>query len=193
MRKLLLLCSFLLIGPLVLVLSLVFLLSLSYQKNTSSHTYASYTHAKSVNFAALPSTENIFTDSVTQEDSRVEMIRQFLVRYSSPLEPYAQNIVDAADRYGLDFRLLPAIAMQESNLCKKIPNNSYNCWGFGIYGHTVTRFNGYAEAIDVVTKTLAIKYKAKGLTTPTEIMSLYTPSSNGSWAHGVNTFMSELQ
>jgi hypothetical protein len=98
-----------------------------------------------------------------------------------------------ADKYSLDFRLIPSIAMQESNLCKKIPAESYNCWGFGIYGSKVTKFSNYPEAIETVTRTLALKYKEKGLVTPEEIMSMYTPSSNGSWAHGVNHFMQQLQ
>lgn len=31
------------------------------------------------------------------------------------------KIVAIADKYNIDFRLLPAIAMQESNLCKSDP------------------------------------------------------------------------
>jgi hypothetical protein len=83
--------------------------------------------------------------------------------------------------------------MQESTLCKVIPANSYNCWGFGIYGNTVTRFSSYQEAINTVTKALATKYKQYGLVTPDQIMTLYTPDSNGSWAFNVNRFMQLLQ
>jgi hypothetical protein len=83
--------------------------------------------------------------------------------------------------------------MQESNLCKHIPEGSHNCWGFGIYGDKITRFDNYFDAIDAVTKTLATKYRDKGLTEPYEIMTMYTPSSNGSWAHGVSTFMTAMQ
>ena len=38
---------------------------------------------------------------------------------------------------GFDYRLLPAIAMQESTLCRSIPVDSHNCWGWGIYGDKV--------------------------------------------------------
>ena len=126
-------------------------------------------------------------------DARVEMVRQFFEKYKSPLEPFAQNVVDTADKYELDFRLIPAIAMQESNLCRKIIVDSYNCWGFGIYGKKVTRFTDYPEAIETVTKTLAKNYKQNGLETAEEIMTKYTPSSNGSWADSVNYFMNLLQ
>lgn len=121
------------------------------------------------------------------------MIRQFLAKYNSPLLPYAENIVKAADTYKLDFRLLPAIAMQESNLCLKIPENSYNCWGYGIYGGKITKFTDYPEAINTVSKALSQHYKNQGLKSPEEIMTKWTPSSNGSWANGVNYFMQELR
>jgi len=58
--------------------------------------------------------------------------------------------------------------MQESNLCKKQLKDSFNCWGFGIYGKKVTRFDSYKQAIYTVTKTLANQYKAKGLKTAEE-------------------------
>jgi len=145
-----------------------------------------------VAFAALPSAENVLGDSITSKDARIEIVRQFFAKYKSPLEPYAQNIVEDADKYGLDYRLLPAIAMQESNLCQKIIADSYNCWGFGIYGKKVTRFESYPEAIDTVTRTLVKNYVSGGLNTPEEIMKKYTPSSNGSWAYSVSYFMSLL-
>jgi hypothetical protein len=109
------------------------------------------------------------------------------------LEPFASNVVEQADKYGLDFRLIPSIAMQESNLCQKIIADSHNCWGFGIYGKKVTKFQSYPEAIETVTRTLAQNYVAGGLNTPETIMKKYTPSNNGSWANGVNYFMDRLQ
>jgi hypothetical protein len=149
--------------------------------------------SNTVSYAALPTVDNLFTSQVVQNDSREEMVRQFFQKYRSPLEPYAADVIKAADEYKLDFRLIPAIAMQESNLCLKAPLNSFNCWGFGIYGGKVTRFDSYPQGIETVTKTLATKYRKDGLDTPEEIMARYTPSSNGSWAAGVNQFMSQLQ
>ena len=151
------------------------------------------TAKKATVYAALPTMQNGFTAEIITNDGRTEAVRQFFERFDSPLEPHADDIVKAADEYGLDFRLLPAIAMQESNLCKKIPVNSHNCWGFGIYGGKITRFNDYTEAIYTVTKTLATKYKDKGLITPNEIMTMYTPGSDGSWAFSVNHFMDQLR
>lgn len=148
---------------------------------------------QSVAFAALPSSENLVAGKIEGQDAKVELVRQFFARYNSPLELYAQDIVDAANAYDIDFRLLPAIAMQESNLCKKAPIDSYNCWGFGIYGKKITMFENYTHAIDIVTKTLSRHYKDQGLETPEEIMRKYTPSNNGAWAYSVNYFMGLLK
>jgi len=192
MRKIILSTSFFTLTPILLFVSIIYFLFLSYDSKLHN-SLISQSSNRRVAFAALPSAENVLGDSIISKDARVEMVRQFFAKYESPLEPFASNIVENADRYGLDYRLLPAIAMQESNLCQKIIVDSYNCWGFGIYGKKVTRFESYPEAIDTVTKTLANNYIAGGLNTPEEIMKKYTPSNNGSWAYSVNYFMNLLQ
>lgn len=188
MRKALLLGVFFLLTPMVLLFSLSFL-SYSFHKNVSLA--SSFSQTK-IAYAALPNASGTLKTNVLARDARITAVKNFFKRYKSDLFPYAEEVVNVADKYGLDYRLIPAIAMQESNLCKKAPKNSYNCWGFGIYGKKVTRFENYSDAINTVTKTLAQKYKADGLETPEEIMSRYTPGSNGSWANGVNQFMDQL-
>ncbi len=193
MRKVILLITFLIISPSLLIFSLVFYLFISYHDNANSYD-ALRTQQQARVYAALPLKNRISTDVITTEEGRVEMVRQFLAKYKSPLEPHARLIVETADKYRLDFRLIPAISMQESGACRRIPKDSHNCWGFGIYGGKITKFSNFPEAIETVTKTLATKYRKKGLVTPEEIMSMYTPSSpNGSWAKGVTHFMEQLQ
>ena len=130
---------------------------------------------------------------VTLADSRVANLKAFFRKYNSPLYNEAEIIVKVSDDYKFDYRLLPAIAMQESNLCRVIPDDSHNCWGWGIYGNTVTRFDSYEEAIKTVARGIKENYIDQGLVTATMIMSKYTPSSSGSWAHGVNTFLKALE
>jgi hypothetical protein len=190
MRKYIFGTALFVIAPFVAILVLATFLVLYQHKSTLARTN---TISNTVAYAALPTSQNTLAGIPAQEDGRKEQIRQFLVRYNSPMEDNAADVVDAADKYGLDYRLIPAIAMQESNLCKKIPVDSHNCWGFGIYGKTVTRFDNYKEGIYTVTKALATKYKKNGLVTPDQIMTMYTPSSNGSWAFSVNHFMNQLQ
>jgi hypothetical protein len=190
MRRIFLVFSFFAVTQALLFISILFLLSISYKQNESSLNAARH---QNVAFAALPTIENTIQDQIIFEDARIEMVRQFFERYDSPLVPYASTVIESADVYNLDYRLIPAIAMQESNLCKKAPIDSNNCWGFGIYGTNVKTFDSYDEAIYAVTRTLALNYIADGLVTPYEIMTRYTPQSNGSWADSVEYFMKQLQ
>lgn len=141
--------------------------------------------------------QSFANEGVTAEiklgDARVANLKRFFRKYNSPLYDDAEFIVTTADKYEFDYRLLPAIAMQESGLCRVIPNDSHNCWGWGIYGTTVTRFDSYQDAIMAVSKGIKTYYIDKGLTTTEQIMAKYTPSSNGSWANGVNTFIRALE
>ncbi|MCX7996847.1 MAG: hypothetical protein N2691_03800 [Patescibacteria group bacterium] len=127
------------------------------------------------------------------KDPRIAYLKSFMRKYDSELYEHAPFIVETADKYGIDYRLLPAIAMQESNLCRVIPHGSHNCWGWGIYGGKVTRFESYPQAIEAVTKGLKEYYVDQGLTTPDQIMKKYNPSSNGSWARGVNFFLERIE
>lgn len=130
---------------------------------------------------------------VKTSDARVANLKVFFRKYGSPLYDYSELIVNVSDSYGFDYRLLPAIAMQESTLCKFIPPESHNCWGWGIYGDNVIRFTGYEDAIETVALGLKNEYLDRGLITASMIMEKYTPSSRGSWAYGVNTFLKALE
>jgi hypothetical protein len=130
------------------------------------------------------------------EDARPQLVANFLKRHNSPMEPHDEHgkmIVEISDRYGIDFRLLPAIAMQESGLCKAIPKDSYNCLGFGIHSRGTLKFESYEAAFDRAARELKKNYIDQGRTTPEQIMKKYTPSSNGSWAVSVNQWMAEMR
>ena len=134
----------------------------------------------------------LLTEFKTQ-DIRVANLKYFFRKYESVLYDHSEFIVKLADQFKLDYRLIPAIAMQESGLCKNIYEGSYNCWGWGIYGNTVTRFGSYEEAIETISRGLKTNYIDKGLTTPEDIMRKYTPPSTGSWAFGVNFFLKIIE
>ena len=154
---------------------------------------STYTPDKQFNLPSAPMVLGAYEANITTADGRSANLKNFFRKYNSPLFDYADIIVSDSDKYGFDYRLLPAIAMQESNLCKYIPDNSYNCWGWGIYGNTVTKFTNYQDAIDTVSKGLKRDYLDKGLVTASAIMAKYNPSSSGSWAHGVNLFLQALE
>lgn len=143
--------------------------------------------------AVTPAVLGAFTYSVKSEDAVPEIIKAYLKKYRSPLLPHADFLVSAARSYRIDPRLLVAIAQQESNLCKKIPRDSFNCWGWGVHSQGTLRFESYEAAITAVVKGLAKNYFGEGLTTPEQIMGIYTPLSDGSWAKGVQQFIDEMK
>lgn len=150
--------------------------------------------AKQFNFSSAPFSSGPFKTEVKITDGRAANLKIFFRKHGSILYDYADKIVEESDKNGFDYRLLPAIAMQESTLCRAIPENSHNCWGWGIYGTTVTRFDDYDEAIETVAKGIKENYLDQGLTTATKIMARYTPSSpEGAWAKSVNSFLRALE
>ncbi len=147
----------------------------------------------SPSYSALPEVLGTFTQSeIVQADARPALVDKFLARYHSPFQGVGQHIVNAADKYAIPYGLIPAIAQCESNVGKVVPYDSYNAWGYGVYGTSVMRFANWEEAIEKVSKGLKTNYYDKGLNTPESIMKKYTPGSNGSWARCVNQFMGEL-
>jgi hypothetical protein len=145
-------------------------------------------------FARAKNNQLILGEAVgpNYQDSRQESLEKFFAEHNSDLYPYAGKIVEVSDKYGFHYGLLPAIAMVESNLCKKIPENSFNCWGWGIYGKKVTRFVSYDEAIDTVARGIKRDYIDNGFVTVEQIMTKYNPTNHNNWLGGVNFFLNTL-
>lgn len=147
-------------------------------------------------FAALPESAAIISEDIVFDDGRSKIIENFFKRFNSPLALHSKEFVTVADKYSLDYKLLPAIAMQESNGGQKVIEDSYNPFGYGIYGKMVTRFISWGEAIEKVGKALKEDYIDQGLNSPSQIMTKYTPpsaKSDGRWARGVSHFMEQLR
>ena len=137
--------------------------------------------------------QDIVADQIVADDARPLLIKKYLEKYKSPLLPYADMIISLSDTYKFDYYWIVAIAQQESNLCKKIPDNSFNCWGYGINSAGTLRFASYELALKSYAEYLKREYFDKGLNTPELIMKKYCPHSNGSWAFGVNQFIHEIE
>lgn len=134
--------------------------------------------------------------AIGKGDARPLIVAEFFKQRKSPLATLADEFVQVADRYNLDYRLMPAIAMHESQGGKIIPNGSFNPFGYGVYGGKVMRFDSFEAAIERVGRGLRTDYLNQGLQTPYEIMTKYTPPSlekGGAWATGVSAFMDQLQ
>jgi len=133
MKKFLLIFLFLIITPINLGVSLSLLGKSSFLQTVPAQ-------ASSQLYAALPQTIGQVLGTFETDDARPIIISKYLEKYQSPMAPYADLIVETSDKYGLDWRLLVAIAQQESNLGKKAPSNSYNAWGWGVHSLGTLRF-----------------------------------------------------
>lgn len=191
-KKLILLTSYFLITP-IFILTLVMYQLFLHNQNSSITSKAVAFEKPKIQYKSIPDVPIRTEIAFSSQEARVEVLEEFFGRYDSPLLPYAQKIVEEADKYDLDYRLLPAIAMQESTLCLKAPKGTNNCWGFGIYGKKKTGFTDFGQAIEVISKTMAEKYHAQGLRDPHEIMTKYTPSNNGEWAENVSYVMDRIE
>ena len=126
---------------------------------------------------------------IQSPDARVEKLEAYLEKHRSPLASYASVFVEAADRYQLDWKLVPAITGVESTFGKQIPFNSYNAYG---WANGAYRFQSWEESITHVTQYLREKYVDRGLDKPTKIGPVYAPPSQ-TWAGKVIFFMKEIE
>ncbi|MDD5415960.1 MAG: hypothetical protein PHE48_03090 [Candidatus Daviesbacteria bacterium] len=135
------------------------------------------------------------TDQVIQVqsrklDSKAEILAAYLEKFDSPLQYHAQDFIDAANEYNLDWKLLPSIAGVESTFGKAIPGG-FNGWGWGVYGTQAIYFSSWKEAIFTVAKGLRENYLNKGLTNPYSINRVYAASPY--WGGKVSYFMNDLE
>ena len=121
-------------------------------------------------------------------DNRAKILEGFLESYESPLAPYAQVFIDEADKNNLDWKLVAAIAGVESWFGQKIPYNSYNGWGYGVYGDNVRLFESWEDGIHVVSTALRDDYLNRwGATNVSEIGAIYAADPN--WSNKVQHFI----
>lgn len=83
-------------------------------------------------------------------DWRLTRLKQYFRSHRSPLEKVSEQFVTAADRYNLDWRLLPSLAVIESAAGKRYRRNNIFGWKSGR-----ARFRSLDHAIDYVASRLA--------------------------------------
>ena len=128
-------------------------------------------------------------------DTRVVAINRFLVDHGSPMAPYAETFVAAADDSGLDWRLIVSIAGVESAFGRLIPYNSYNAWGWrGGPGGDFSNFTSWIDGIQYVTSQVAEGY-GRDIDVFT-MEPIYCPpcgeNPQHAWANGVTNYMQQL-
>lgn len=191
MKRIFFISLFFIFAPLTLSVSLFSLNQI--QRIKQSHLLVSGTSSSLELYSALPPVLGTMNQLVVAGEARPIIMKRYLEEYHSPIAAYADLLFQISQKYDLDYRLMMAIAQCESNLCKKIPTGSYNCWGFE---NGQTRFLSWEQAFEQVGKTLKKDYIDQGLTTPEQIMPKYAPPSvekGGPWAKCVSHFMEEME
>ena len=123
-------------------------------------------------------------------DRRAKILSEYLRKFDSPLQNYAQDFVDAADKYEIDWKLVIAISGVESTFGKFIPGG-YNGWGWGVYGTQTIYFASWKDAINTVSQGLKEKYIDKGLRDPYAMNAIYAESKT--WGSKVDHFLKDIQ
>lgn len=122
-------------------------------------------------------------------DLRVGKLKSFLAKYNSPLTPYAGKFIAVADKYSLDWRLLPAIAGTESTFGLHYIPGTYNPFGWGggkIY------LGSWSNGIEAVGKGLWQNYYLKGKRNLTveQVGDIYAVSPH--WPRSVRRWMGRI-
>lgn len=151
------------------------------------------------------SSANVFVDNKNQavspsqnseiiiKDARPIILKNYLASYYSPLEPFSDDILSTADKYGLDYKLIIAIARNESNLCKNIPEGSFNCWGWGIYSNKITKYESFLDSLEAFSKGIKEEYIDKGFSNVGDIAYKFNPKSPEAWSKSISTYMGQLE
>jgi hypothetical protein len=142
-------------------------------------------------WAASPALINENQIVLNDDDDRIEILENYFAKYNSPLQKEAKHFVNAADKYDMDWRLVAAISGVESTFGKFTPGyNSYNAWGWGVYGNQCMYFKSWEDGIYTVSSGLKTNYLNKGLTNPYTINRVYAASPT--WGSKVTYFLADM-
>lgn len=169
-----------------------------YTATISDLTYASETYQPSM---IIPQTYTISFDrnelsinekmkDISINKEHVRKIQEYLSRRGAPLADHARTFVEVADKYGLPYNLMPAIAVVESGggLHNYRP---YNYAGMGGQSNAYV-FTSYEQAIETHAKILKNGYFDKGAVTP-ELMEPYYCYQCPTWGEKVQGVMNAIE
>lgn len=125
-------------------------------------------------------------------DTRIIALKHFLEDHRSPMANYAAYIIQQADLYNQDWRIIIAISGVESAFGRIIKQNSYNAWGWkgGPKGN-FSYFSNWQDAISSITRQFTLGYGREP--NPYDIYKTYCPPCTQAWPKGVINYMTQLQ
>jgi hypothetical protein len=119
-----------------------------------------------------------------QSEARLERLKAFFGKLDCPAKDYSGDFIAAAERYELDWRLLPSISYLESTGGKAAKNNNLFGWNSGRTG-----FASAAAGIHEVGRRLSRSrlYRSKTLD---QLLATYNPT--GDYAQKVKYVMQQI-
>ncbi len=128
--------------------------------------------------------------TATEADLRAVQMHAVLLKYDSPMIGLENVLIETAEKYGLDWTLLAAIAGTESSFARRMPYECINPYGWGIYGDNKLCFESLADSIEGVASGLSAKYN---ISTLESIARTYNTVSTGSWISHTSFFMKKIK
>lgn len=161
---------------------MLFLLSVDYSSNKNTSANFSYIFRKTkINNESKtysnPSYTTLYDQNVDipieplkPRDPRAIELQNFLSHCGSYLADHTDQLISLSDYYGIDYRIIVALAGVESNYCQ-VMFKPYNCWGYGNIG-----WSSGEEAVYGYTRGMNIGYFSKGRVTIESIAEIYNPN-----------------
>jgi hypothetical protein len=170
------------VSALTIAVSIVLLVNPTISNSSSFNSQSEVSSVK-----PLPE-KNVFEAKIkAKKDDRAKILGKFLKSKNSPMTQDADRLVEIADKYNLNWRLLPAIAGVESHYGRAIPQGSYNPYG---WNNGEAYFKDWAQASEVVASGIRVRYSPTGVVTPHKIGPNY--AANPSWANHVAIYMNQI-
>lgn len=175
----------------------ILLIVLSLLLNQPKAAEAPHAQFAASNEPVVKNGETIQTVEAKQLDERAVILQAYLAKHNAPLQYHAQDFVEAADQYNLDWKFVAAISGVESTFGKHVPGgtdpkfSSFNGWGWGVYGDNSLGFDSWRDGIFTVSKGLREDYFDKGLTEPYAINKKYAASPH--WGKNVTFFLKDIE
>lgn len=138
---------------------------------------------------------------IQEIDPRYQQLNKFFDKYRCPEPRYVTEYIETADKYGIDYRLLPAISLKESTCQKQMPGLTikgkyvngacFNAWGWLIYGNNRKCFDSIPAGIEEVLKNFATNPKWQG--TVDQILYRYNGTVESKYPARVKNIMSTIE
>jgi len=140
--------------------------------------------------AILLFTSGTTTVNAAEHDPRAAQMRVVLAKYKSPMIGLENVLIQTAEKYGLDWTLMAAIAGTESSFGKRMAKNCNNPYGWGIYGDNKLCFKSLEDSIEGVASGLANKYNISSIES---IARTYNTVSTDGWISHTKFFMNKIK